>query len=92
MTTKGIVTRAMDDESLIQRAKAKATGANIHDVILLGAYYRNASEMREALKRNPSPSWPPARVKKLEEDIERYAWALERVASTGIIPILTENR
>jgi hypothetical protein len=68
--------------ALINRALTKATGANIHDIRVLGAYYRNACEItRAAAKR-----WSPERIAKRLEDIEKYERLLEHFATTGEFP------
>jgi hypothetical protein len=61
-----------EKEGLVNRALARATGANVHDVRLLGIYYRNACVYYSRERQ--------ARVK---EDIVRYERVLGHFADTG---------
>jgi hypothetical protein len=70
------------DLGLINRALAKTTGANVHDVRVLGAYYRNACEIAMAAVR----TWPAAKRAARLREIDEYARVLEHFATTGQFP------
>ncbi len=66
-------------DGLVQRALSKTSGAKIHDVKVLIAYYRNVSEMLE-LPDKDGKHWR----REMEQEI--FQNILEIVANTGNLP------
>jgi hypothetical protein len=71
-----------EKKGLVNRALAKATGANVHDVRVLCGYYRSACSARATAIGH----WPPERLAKRQQDIAKYERALEHLADTGKFP------
>jgi hypothetical protein len=72
----------VERDGLVNRALAKATGANIHDIRVLCGYYRSAVSLSTAWRDIGAEEQAERRA----EEIRRYEAVLEHFAHTGKFP------